>query len=136
MKTKKESRNGWRTRISAGMPRNGCRKRLRKCRRTIRLTGSTRNSTKVSSVTTGTSRPLWNTSPTACIWQGFAGTPHKRRRGIWWVFVHVFMQGHYTHVFSEHFDPLLDELQDCIIPMLHDEYVRRLNSEKRGRQWS
>ena len=29
-----------------------------------------------------------------------------------------------------------DELQDCIIPMLHDEYVRRLNSEKRGRQWS
>ena len=62
--------------------------------------------------------------------------PHKRRRDIWWVFVHVFMQGHYTHVFSEHFDPLLDELQDCIIPMLHDEYVRRLNSEKRGRQWS
>lgn len=62
--------------------------------------------------------------------------PHKRRRGIWWVFVHVFMQGHYTHVFSEHFDPLLDELQDCIITMLHDEYVRRLNSEKRGRQWS
>ena len=46
------------------------------------------------------------------------------------------MQGHYTHVFSEHFGPLLDELQDCIIPMLHDEYVRRLNSEKRGRQWS
>jgi len=35
-----------------------------------------------------------------------------------------------------HDDPRRDELQDCIIPMLHDEYVRRLNSEKRGRQWS
>lgn len=62
--------------------------------------------------------------------------PHKRRRGIWWVFVQVFMQGHYTHVFSEQFDPLLNELQDCIMPMLHEEYVRKLNTEKRGRQWS
>ena len=62
--------------------------------------------------------------------------PHKRRRDIWWVFVHVFMQGHYTHVFSEHFDPLLDELQDCIIPMLHEEYVRKSDTEKGDGQWS
>ena len=95
-----------------------------------------RSSTRVSNGTTVTSRPLWNTSPTACIWQGYAGTLTSADAASGGLFVQVFMQGHYTHVFSEHFDPLLDELQDCIIPMLHEEYVRKSDTEKGDGQWS
>lgn len=54
--------------------------------------------------------------------------PQKRRRGIWWVFVQISMQEPYKE-FADEFDPLVDELQDCIIPMLHDEYVKKLNTE-------
>lgn len=54
--------------------------------------------------------------------------PQKRRRGIWWVFVQISMQEPYKE-FADEFEPLVDELQDCIIPMLHDEYVKKLNTE-------
>lgn len=54
--------------------------------------------------------------------------PQKRRRGIWWVFVQISMQEPYKE-FADEFEPLVDELQDCIIPMLHDEYVKKLNAE-------
>ncbi|MEO4806118.1 hypothetical protein ABHZ61_02290 [Bacteroides thetaiotaomicron] len=55
----------------------------------------------------------------------------KRRRGIWQVFVQVAMLGCYTEVFAEVFDPLLAELHDTVMPMLHEEYVRKSNPKKK-----
>ena len=46
-----------------------------------------------------------------------------RKRGIWWVFVQVMTLGHYVHVFSDEFGALAAELQETVMPMLHDEYV-------------
>lgn len=54
----------------------------------------------------------------------------KRRRGIWWVFVQVAMQGHYVQVFSEEFGHLLTELQETVMPMLYTEYMQKLNSKR------
>lgn len=55
--------------------------------------------------------------------------PQKHRRGIWWVFVQISMQEPYVRMFADKFEPLLDELQDCIMPMLHKEYIQ-LNTVK------
>ena len=49
--------------------------------------------------------------------------PRKCRRGIWWVFVQISMQEPYIDVFADEFEPLLDELHDCIMLMLHKEYL-------------
>lgn len=54
----------------------------------------------------------------------------QRRRGIWWVFVQVMMLGHYVQVFSEEFGPLLSELQETVMPMLHNEYEMMLNGKR------
>lgn len=53
----------------------------------------------------------------------------QRKRNIWWVFVHVAIQGYYVQMFAEEFDSLLVELQETILPMLHEEYVRRYNKK-------
>ncbi|GAB0483110.1 Uncharacterised protein [Alistipes sp. cv1] len=50
----------------------------------------------------------------------------KRKRNIWWVFVHVAMLGYYVRVFAEEFDSLLADMQGTILPMLHEEYVRKV----------
>lgn len=55
----------------------------------------------------------------------------KRCNGIWWVFVQVAMQGYYVQVFAKDFDPLLTALHETVMPMLHGEYVRLLNKDKR-----
>lgn len=47
----------------------------------------------------------------------------KRKRGIWWVLVHV-------EIFSAEFENLLTELRDAVIPMLHTEYVQMLNGKR------
>ena len=54
----------------------------------------------------------------------------KRKRGIWWVLVHVEMQGYYVEIFSAEFENLLTELRDAVIPMLHTEYVQMLNGKR------
>ncbi|WP_418403553.1 hypothetical protein [Alistipes putredinis] len=54
----------------------------------------------------------------------------KRLRGIWWVFVQVSLQGYYVDIFEESYAPLLRELQETIMPLLHDEYVRRKNNKQ------
>lgn len=59
----------------------------------------------------------------------------KRKRGIWWVLVHVEMQGYYVEIFSAEFENLLTELRDAVIPMLHTEYVQMLNGKGNNR-WS
>lgn len=53
----------------------------------------------------------------------------KRKRGIWWVLVHVEMQGHYVKVFAADFEPLLAELREAFLPMLHTEYIQTLNGK-------
>ena len=55
----------------------------------------------------------------------------QRRRGIWWVFVQVSMQGYVVPAFADVFDPLLTELQETVLPMLHRQYVRKSNHKKR-----
>ena len=55
----------------------------------------------------------------------------KRKRGIFWVLVHVEMQGFYMEVFSEKFEGLLTELRDAVVPILHNDYVRSLNEKNR-----
>lgn len=55
----------------------------------------------------------------------------KRRSGIWWVFTHVFMLGHYLHVFAGVFAPLVTELHETVMTMLHREYVNELNGKNR-----
>ena len=57
--------------------------------------------------------------------------PRKRRNGIFWVFTHVFMQGHYLHVFAEVFAPLVTELHETMMVMLHREYVNELKNKNR-----
>lgn len=52
----------------------------------------------------------------------------KRREGIWWVFVQVILLGEYVECFAEEFNRLLPELRISIIPMLHAEYVRKMNN--------
>ncbi len=48
----------------------------------------------------------------------------QRERGIWWVWYQVAMEGYYVQVFSEYFDPLLNELRMTLMPILHREYTR------------
>lgn len=57
--------------------------------------------------------------------------PRKRRSGIFWVFTHVFMQGHYLHVFAEVFAPLVTELHETMMVMLHREYINELKNKNR-----
>ena len=54
----------------------------------------------------------------------------KRKRGIFWVLVHVEMQGFYVEVFSEEFEGILTELRDAVVPILHGEYVQMLNKKR------
>lgn len=55
----------------------------------------------------------------------------KRKRAIWWILVHVEMQGYYVDVFSAEFAGLLTELRDAFLPMLHSEYVQMLNGKRK-----
>ncbi|WP_294618930.1 hypothetical protein [uncultured Bacteroides sp.] len=55
----------------------------------------------------------------------------KRERGIWWVLVHVEMQGYYVEIFSAEFASLLAELREVVLPMLHSDYVQSLNKKIR-----
>lgn len=58
------------------------------------------------------------------------GNARKRRRGIWRVFVQMAMLGCYVQVF-EVFASLLAELQKEVMPMLHEEYMRKSNPKKK-----
>lgn len=45
-------------------------------------------------------------------------------------YVQVMTLGHYVHVFSDEFGALAAELQETVMPMLHDEYVMMLNGKR------
>ena len=51
----------------------------------------------------------------------------KRRRGIWWVFVQIVILRLYTEITTKEFEKLQKESYGAIIPMLHNEYVMKLN---------
>lgn len=57
--------------------------------------------------------------------------PKQRRQGIWWVFVQVSMQGYLVPGFANVFGPLLTELQETVLSMLHRQYVRKSNRIKK-----
>lgn len=52
----------------------------------------------------------------------------KRREGIWWVFIQIILLGDCITSFPEDFKRLLLELRTTLIPMLHAEYVRKMNN--------
>ncbi len=54
----------------------------------------------------------------------------KRKRGIWWVLVHVEMQGLLRGDILGGVRESLTELRDAVIPMLHTEYVQMLNGKR------
>lgn len=106
------------------------RKEVCEVTETTASTRSMKNWTKPSSTTTGTSPPLvtyLTYKLRLALLQRNAG---KRKRGIWWVLVHVEMQGYYVEIFSAEFENLLTELRDAVIPMLHTEYVQMLNGKR------
>lgn len=54
----------------------------------------------------------------------------KRKDGIWWVFVQVFLLDIYVKVFSEEFSRLLPEIRSTLMPILHKEYVQISKKER------
>jgi len=50
-----------------------------------------------------------------------------RKRGIWWVFVQIVILRLYTEITTKEFEKLQKESYGAIIPMLHNEYVMKLN---------
>ncbi len=51
------------------------------------------------------------------------------RKAVWRVFIQVAMLGQYVQVFDA-FDPLLTELQQEVMIMLHGEYVKKSNAKR------
>ena len=58
----------------------------------------------------------------------------RRSRAVWRVFIQVAMLGQYVQVFDA-FDPLLTELQQEVMILLHGEYVKKSNA-KGNKAWS
>ena len=57
----------------------------------------------------------------------------RRSRAVWRVFIQVAMLGQYVQVFDA-FDPLLTELQQEVMILLHGEYVKKSNA-KGNKAW-
>lgn len=55
----------------------------------------------------------------------------KRRRAVWWVFVQSILLSNATQIHFVEFDSLQTRLMETVMPMLHDEYVKKLNKKKR-----
>ena len=54
----------------------------------------------------------------------------KRIRGIWWVFVQVYMLGFYTKVFACEFENLVRMVNEEIKLILHNEYTQSLRTQR------
>lgn len=55
----------------------------------------------------------------------------KRRRAVWWVFVQSILLSNATQIHFVEFDSLQTKLMETVMPILHDEYVKKLNKKKR-----
>ena len=54
----------------------------------------------------------------------------KRKRGIWWVYVQVYMLGFYTKVFACEFENLVRMVNEEIMLILHNEYTQSLRTQR------
>ncbi len=55
----------------------------------------------------------------------------KRKRVVWWVFVQSILLSNATQIHFMEFSLLQMKLMETVMPMLHDEYVKKLNKKKR-----
>lgn len=55
----------------------------------------------------------------------------KRKRAVWWVFVQSILLSNATQIHFMEFCLLQTKLMETVMPMLHDEYVKKLNKKKR-----
>lgn len=55
----------------------------------------------------------------------------KRKRAVWWVFVQSILLSNATQIYFMEFSLLQTKLMKTVMPMLHDEYVKKLNKKKR-----
>lgn len=55
----------------------------------------------------------------------------KRKRAVWWVFVQSILLSNVTQISFMEFDLLQTKLMETVMPMLHDEYMQKLNKKKR-----
>jgi len=55
----------------------------------------------------------------------------KRKRAVWWVFVQSILLSNATQIHFMEFSLLQTKLMETVMPMLHDEYVKKLNKKKR-----
>lgn len=53
----------------------------------------------------------------------------RRERGLWLVYFNLAMLGHYIK--WEEFDKVIDELDKCLMTVLHREYTEQLNRQKK-----
>ena len=54
----------------------------------------------------------------------------KRKRAVWWVFVQSILLSNATQIHFMEFSQLQTKLMVMVMPMLHDEYVKKLNKKK------
>lgn len=54
-----------------------------------------------------------------------------RKRAVWWVFVQSILLSKSTQIQFTEFSLLLTMLVETVMPMLHDEYMQKLNKKKR-----
>ena len=55
----------------------------------------------------------------------------KRKRAVWWVFVQSILLSNATQIHFTEFSLLQTKLMETVMPMLHEEYVKKLNKKKR-----
>ena len=55
----------------------------------------------------------------------------RRKRAVWWVFVQSVLLSNATQIHFMEFGLLQTELMETVMPMLHDEYMQKLNKKKR-----
>ena len=55
----------------------------------------------------------------------------KCKRAVWWVFVQSILLSNATQIHFTEFSLLQTKLMETVMPMLHDEYVKKLNKKKR-----
>ena len=55
----------------------------------------------------------------------------KRKRAVWRVFVQSILLSNATQIHFTEFSLLQTKLMETVMPMLHDEYVKKLNKKKR-----
>lgn len=55
----------------------------------------------------------------------------RRKHAVWWVFVQSMLLSNATQIHFMEFSLLQTELMKTVMPILHDEYMQKLNKKKR-----